>query len=97
MWFVRRVKEGLEEFDRVGEVFRVGLGVGLVEVLREVLGVLVEMDGVEERVDWLGGDVGVELVREVLEGVEIVVLSEDVVRLEVGDRGLDNEIGLKVE
>ncbi len=89
--------EGFEQLQTLGQLLDLGLGVGLRDLFAQTLDLFLEIDILEHRLDGLGTHAGVEVIAELLEGLEVLLVVEQLATLEGGHAGIDDHEALEIE
>ena len=95
--FVTRLEERLDQFQPLGELLQLGLGVGRRDLFAQLQTLGVEVDGLEQLAHRFGAHARVEFVTVLLDGLEIGLVVEQLATLEQGQTRVDNDKGLEVE
>ncbi|RMO83569.1 hypothetical protein ALQ34_05340 [Pseudomonas syringae pv. maculicola] len=89
--------ESFHQFQTLGQLLDLGLGIGLRNFFTQTANFVLQIDSVQQFTDSFGTHAGVEIITELFEGFEVLLVVQQLTFFKGGHAWIDNDIALEVE
>ena len=94
---VARLQQRFEQFQALGDLLDLGLGIGALDVLTHARDFFRDVHGAQQFVDRLGTHARIELIAVFLDCLEVLLISQQLETLQRGHARIDHHIRLEVQ
>ncbi|CRR36469.1 hypothetical protein PAERUG_P54_1_London_24_VIM_2_04_13_02269 [Pseudomonas aeruginosa] len=89
--------EGLHQLQALGQLLDLGFRVGLRNLFAQAADLVLQVDGVEQFVNGFGAHASIEIVTELFEGLEVLLVVQQLALFQGGHARIDHHVALEIE